>query len=87
MIYFVVTADIYLIIQHSQLSNAQPTQWEEYKIMLWKSVLFGNSDFDLDNSASLKAFKTGLNVELSPNSHFLPVRPNICLWSLKSHSV
>ena len=52
--------------------------------MLWKSVLFGNSDFDLDNSASLKAFRIGLNVALSPTSHFLPVCPNGS-QSSKSH--
>lgn len=80
-----MVTDIYLIIQHGQLTSAQPTQWAEYKIMLWKSVLFGNSDFDLDNSPSLKAFEIGLNVALSPTSHFLSVRPNVCPWPSKSH--
>jgi hypothetical protein len=49
------------------------TQWAEFKENLWKAVLFGNADFDIDNSLSLKAFVDGFNVTLSPTARFLQV--------------
>ena len=41
--------------------------------MLWKSVLFGNSDFDIDDSAALRAFTEGFNLSLSPTAKLTSV--------------
>jgi hypothetical protein len=41
--------------------------------MLWKSVLFGNADFDIDNCAPPKAFAEGFNVSLSRTAKFTSV--------------